>query len=184
MCIDIIFGETFESYALLLIAELRYEHCRRWLFVHEIHKSLVTALLEQVVVGEASGHQCIDFFFESEKFCRKHQRVFQVFFIIDDQATLLLNIWLHLVKNHLILSIVATENVVKKVQLVKALFLKELNNTMIFIRNIDCHLSDQTPDADTDDLLLGLRLEPEVSVVLFSMHGSVDLKEILVAAEC
>ena len=89
----------------------------------------------------------------------------------------------HFTNNVVKFSLVATKHLVKQMQLVEALLLEEMHNTILFLADIVCPIRDQRLDTDADHLVLSLDLEPEVSVLLFSQHRPVHLSEVGVAAK-
>ena len=123
----------------------------------------------------------VDLTLEVKQFLCKHKWVFDIFLVVDYKSTLLLNIRPHLFKDLVVLLIIAAEDIIKQMQLVERLLLKEGHDTIFLINHDASHVGDQGHDANIYNLFLGLCLKPKVRVFLLTFNGAINLEQILIA---
>ena len=179
--VDFVLSEALQPDTLFLVTVLCHVGRGVRLLVHKIHKGLVSALLEQNVIGERVLHHDVHLRLETQQPLSELDGVLHVLIQVDQRTANLLNVGLHLVKNLLIFGIVSREHVEKQVQLVKCLLLEEGHYAVLLLHHNTCHIGHQGLDAYLHHLGLGLRLQPKVSVAFLMLKRSEDLPEILVA---
>lgn len=138
-------------------------------FVVLIHEGLegdIPRLLEPHIRAESLHNHIIDLLFEFQHLDREFEWVLPVLLVVDDFATLLCDIGLHLVYNEFESSVHAAVDFVHYIELVEFLLIKHVLTPRLHESQRLGLLLNALLQSDVKDLFLGLWLQEVLGVVL------------------